>query len=58
MSTKRPDEKYSDQEAQARFKSALLGARAAGHKPMESLTRTKAKKQPSKRKKTGTKNAG
>jgi hypothetical protein len=45
------DEKYEDEEAKIRFKAALRGARLAGHKPMESLTPKKAKKQPKKRKK-------
>jgi len=37
------DDKFSKEESERRFKSALLGARIAGHKPMESLTRKKAK---------------
>jgi hypothetical protein len=43
--TSESNDGYSDEEAAERFKAALKGARLAGHKPMESLTRSKAKKQ-------------
>jgi hypothetical protein len=43
------DEKFSAEESQKRFEAALKGARIAGHKPMESLTRKKPKAQPKKR---------
>jgi hypothetical protein len=33
--------KFSSEEAQKRFEAALKGARLAGHRPMESLTRKK-----------------
>lgn len=50
-----PDtEKYSAEEARKRFEAALKGARIAGHKPMESLTRGKAKKQRKPKKKSKT----
>jgi hypothetical protein len=39
------DEQYSEDESKLRFQAALKGARLAGHKPMESLTRAKTKKQ-------------
>jgi hypothetical protein len=39
------DDQYSNDEAKSRFESALRGARAAGHKPMESLTQKKLKRQ-------------
>jgi hypothetical protein len=53
MSRKQDDlEKYSSEEAAKRFKVTLLGARIAGHKPMESLTRGKAKKQRKPKKKS------
>jgi hypothetical protein len=45
------NEEFSEQEKRKRFESALKGARLAGHKPMESLTRKKAKAQPKKRQK-------
>jgi hypothetical protein len=44
------DDSYGPEEAQQRFRAALKGARIAGHKPMESLARKKAKAQPKKRK--------
>jgi hypothetical protein len=44
------DNKFSDDDARKRFEAALKGARLAGHKPMESLTRKKPKAQPKKRK--------
>ena len=43
MKTKSDDEKYSPEETTARMKAALLGARIAGHKPMESLIKKKPK---------------
>jgi len=46
------DEKYSDEESQQRFEAALRGARVAGHKPRESLTQGKAKKQRKPKKKS------
>ncbi|MGA2055465.1 MAG: hypothetical protein ABSG88_09160 [Bradyrhizobium sp.] len=42
-------EDYSPEEAARRLAAALRGARVAGHKPMESLTRKKPKAQPKKR---------
>jgi hypothetical protein len=41
-----PSDILSKEEAEKRMKAALLGARIAGHKPMESLTRKKGKAQP------------
>ena len=38
-------DRYADDEASKRFEAALKGARIAGHKPLESLTQGKAKKQ-------------
>jgi hypothetical protein len=49
------NDKYSEKESQARFEAALKGARIAGHRPMESLTRKKAKKQSSRKKSTNKK---
>jgi len=46
------DEQFSKEEAAERFGAALRGARIAGHKPMESLTRSKAKKQRKPKKKS------
>lgn len=37
-------EKFSSDETRRRFEAALKGARIAGHKPMESLTKKKPKK--------------
>jgi hypothetical protein len=51
----KPDEKYPEGEAKKRFEAALKGARIAGHKPMESLTQGKAKKQRTPKKKSVTK---
>jgi hypothetical protein len=51
----KPPENFSDEETQKRFTAALRGARIAGHKPMESLTRKKAKKQSKPRKKSAAK---
>jgi hypothetical protein len=45
MDSKSDSEKFSPDEARRRFEAALKGARIAGHKPMESLTRSKVKKQ-------------
>jgi hypothetical protein len=42
---KKANEQYNEREAATRFEAALKGARIAGHKPMESLTRKAAKKQ-------------
>jgi hypothetical protein len=52
MDQKKTEAEFSKEEAQARLVAALKGARLVGHKPMESLTRKKAKVQPKKRKKT------
>ena len=43
---------FTPEEAAKRFKDALRGARLAGHKPMESLTRGKATKQSKPKKKS------
>jgi hypothetical protein len=43
---------YSEEETKQRMEAALRGARIAGHKPMESLTRKRRKAQPSKGKKS------
>jgi hypothetical protein len=51
MSQKKDEVDFSPQEASDRFAAALKGARLAGHKPMESLTRKKVKAQPKKSKK-------
>jgi hypothetical protein len=42
---------FTKQEAEERLKAALRGARIAGHKPMESLTRKRPTAQPRKAKK-------
>jgi hypothetical protein len=42
---KESDDQYSPEVTKERMIAALRGARLAGHKPMESLTRSKAKKQ-------------
>jgi hypothetical protein len=47
--TEKEPEQFNPKEAQERFEAALKGARLAGHKPMESLTRKKTKAQPNKR---------
>jgi hypothetical protein len=36
-------EPYSPKETKERFKAVILGARLAGHKPMESLIKKKSK---------------
>ncbi|WP_439397660.1 hypothetical protein ACRQ5Q_10950 [Bradyrhizobium sp. PMVTL-01] len=52
MNAKKPtEENYSVQEARLRLEAALKGARIVGHKPMESLTQGKAKKQQKPKKK-------
>jgi hypothetical protein len=43
MKTK-PGDKYSDQEAQARFESALKGALNTPHKPLKEKPKTKKAK--------------
>lgn len=51
MRTKKPDDKYSDEEAKDRLVAALRGARLAGHVPMKAkkaAKKSKAKKKPSK----------
>jgi hypothetical protein len=55
MATKDADDQYSEEESKKRFEAALKGARIAGHKPMESLTQGKAKKQRKPKKKSATK---
>jgi hypothetical protein len=50
MAANKIADEYSAEEARERLQAALKGARLAGHKPMESLTRKKAKAQPKKRK--------
>jgi hypothetical protein len=45
-------ERYNKDEAKLRFEAALRGARTAGHKPMESLTRSKPKTQRKPKKKS------
>jgi hypothetical protein len=52
MTKKDAQENYSEDEARKRFEAALRGARIAGHKPMESLTQGKAKKQQKPKKKS------
>jgi hypothetical protein len=42
--SQKSDDQYSDEEAERRLVAALRGARIAGHKPMESLIKKKAKK--------------
>jgi hypothetical protein len=37
------EDEFSEEERAGRFRAALLGARIAGHKPMESLTKKKPK---------------
>jgi hypothetical protein len=37
------DEEFSAEASRKRFEAALKGARLAGHKPMEGLTKKKAK---------------
>jgi hypothetical protein len=49
------DPEFTPEEARKRFEAALKGARIAGHKPMESLTRKKAKKQSVRKKSTSKK---
>jgi hypothetical protein len=44
------EKEFSEHEAKQRFEAALKGARLAGHKPMESLTRKKTKKRSALRK--------
>jgi len=51
MDSKSDDDGFSPEESRKRLVAALRGARIAGHKPMESLTRKKPKKQPKKRQK-------
>ncbi len=50
MRDKITTDEFPASEAVERFKNALRGARVAGHKPMESLLKKKAKK--AKKKKT------
>jgi hypothetical protein len=47
-------EQYSEHEARQRMEAALRGARIAGHKSLESLTRSKPKKQRKPKKKSKT----
>jgi hypothetical protein len=44
--------KFSPEEAHKRFEAALKGARIAGHKPMESLTKKNPKTKKANRKDT------
>jgi hypothetical protein len=48
--SKPSDDEYSPEEAKARMAAALRGARIAGHKPMESLTKKKPKAKKAKKK--------
>jgi len=34
---KKPDDQYSQEEAEKRFEAALRGARVTGHKPMKDI---------------------
>jgi hypothetical protein len=52
MRKKTTEDEYSKEESAGRFRAALLGARIAGHKPMESLTRKKPKAQRKPKKKS------
>jgi len=45
-------DQFSSEETRKRMEAALRGARIAGHKPMESLTRKRRKRQRPKAKKT------
>jgi len=45
-------QQYDKKEARERFEAALRGARAAGHKPMDSLTHAKSKRQQKPKKKS------
>jgi hypothetical protein len=49
---KSDEQQYSKEEADERLKAALRGARLAGHKPMESMTRPKSQKKRKKRRST------
>jgi hypothetical protein len=49
---KQDAETFPADEAKDRFTAAVRGARIAGHKPMESLTRSNAKKQRKPKKKS------
>jgi hypothetical protein len=48
---KSSEDQYSPEESSERMKAALLGARIAGHKPMESLIKKKPKVKKTKPKK-------
>lgn len=50
--TEKKNDEYNEREARQRLEAALRGARVAGHKPLESLTRSKAKKQQKPKKKS------
>jgi DNA adenine methylase len=50
--TKKPEELFSNEEAQRRFEAALRGARKVGHKPMK-VDRPKAQRKPRKSKADG-----
>ena len=52
MAKNNGDDHYSDEEAKLRLVAALRGARIAGHKPMDSLTKSRAKKQRKPKKKS------
>jgi hypothetical protein len=49
MDDPKSDQSFDKGEAKRRFEAALKGARIAGHKPMQSLTRKKTKAQSKKR---------
>jgi hypothetical protein len=44
MSTKRSEDRYSNEDAERRLGAALLGARITGHKPMSGIPKKRAKK--------------
>jgi hypothetical protein len=51
MDSKSDNDKFGPDESRKRFEAALKGARLAGHKPMESLTKKKSKVKKAKKKK-------
>jgi hypothetical protein len=49
---KKVEDQYGPEETKERMRAALLGARLAGHKPMESLIKKKPKPKGAAKKKT------
>lgn len=49
----KPPDTYSDEEAEARLRAALQGARVAGHQPMKDVPRKRPESKPVRKPRAG-----